>query len=54
MGVCLIVCDIVTSTMRQPRTKLGCCIKEKSLYNVKQQYGGCVTIFFSFRLDDGN
>jgi hypothetical protein len=30
--VCLIVCDVETSTMRRPRSELGCCATEKKIY----------------------
>ena len=29
--VCVIVCDLETSTMRMPMPKLGCCVREKYL-----------------------
>jgi hypothetical protein len=30
--VCLIVCDLETSTMRRPRAELDCCIAEKEFF----------------------
>jgi len=52
MGVCLIVCDLVLSKMRQPRTELDYCITEKSMCNVKKIWL-CVKIFCCFWLNDG-
>lgn len=42
-GCGLIVCDLVPSKLRQPRTKLDYCITDESLCNVKQY--GCVWKF---------